>query len=119
RQAHLLRNRRAVEHERVVAGVTGDEVTAFARVPREAVAPGPEERGVVAEATDVDVVATAGVDRVVARAGVDGVAPVAAEDQVVAASGGGGAGAATGVGGNRLVGGGDVPPERGVCPLGG
>ena len=63
RQAHLLGAGGAVEHERVVAGATLDEVTAVARVPHEAVVAGAEERGVVADATDDEVVAAARVDR--------------------------------------------------------
>ena len=71
----LLVDVRAVELQRVVAGLAFDRVAAVARVPHEGIVAGAEERYVVAAAA---------VDEVVAVAANQGVVAVAAGDRVVA-----------------------------------
>ena len=75
RDVDVLGDVRAVEQQRVGAGLALDGVAAVARVPLERVVAGAEERGVVA---------LVAVDEVVAVAAEQHVGAVAADDRVVA-----------------------------------
>ena len=78
----------AIEHQRVSAGLTLDNIAAVARIPDEGVVAVAEKGDVVATSADHGVVAVTAEEHVIALASGDGVVPGAAVDRQLYGSGG-------------------------------